>query len=163
MRPTPVPTVPARSRRYWSAVGLTFGVIGIDQISKWLIQRCCERLVIINPAVAFSLPVPLWGVLVAFIVLLGVLVFAWRSWPETKPISRAWATGLLAGGALSNLIDRFVFGGVRDFIDLRVWPMFNLADLALSLGVILLLWYAFRPSRTSHATQGDQPRPRGTH
>jgi len=56
--------------------------------------------------------------------------------------------GLLAGGALGNLIDRLVLGAVRDFIDLHWmgkahWPAFNVADAAICAGVALLLWETF--------------------
>jgi len=52
--------------------------------------------------------------------------------------------GLIFGGGLANLVDRAVFGGVLDFIDLHVgglhWPAFNVADLAITIGVIVLLF-----------------------
>ena len=60
-----------------------------------------------------------------------------------------WA--LVAGGALGNLVDRLRFGYVVDFIDLRVWPVFNIADSAICLGVFWILWQVFwnksRPGR----------------
>jgi signal peptidase II len=62
--------------------------------------------------------------------------------------------GLVLGGALGNLIDRLVYGAVVDFVLLHVgtwsWPAFNLADSAISLGVVALLWdslFAGRESR----------------
>lgn len=51
------------------------------------------------------------------------------------------ATGMILGGALGNLIDRIRFGAVTDFIDIRIWPIFNIADTALSFGALLLLWW----------------------
>ena len=55
-----------------------------------------------------------------------------------------WAYGLILGGAAGNLIDRLRFGYVIDFIDLRVWPVFNIGDSALTIGVTLLIWQSFR-------------------
>jgi signal peptidase II len=49
------------------------------------------------------------------------------------------ATGLLIGGALGNLIDGILKNGVTDFIDLRVWPVFNVADSVIVAGVVLLV------------------------
>ena len=48
------------------------------------------------------------------------------------------AIGLLAGGALGNLIDRVRMGEVTDYVDLLAWPPFNLADIAITLGVVVL-------------------------
>ncbi len=52
--------------------------------------------------------------------------------------------GLMLGGAIGNLIDRLRFGAVTDFIDLQVWPVFNLADTALTFGALLLLWWGWQ-------------------
>ncbi len=49
--------------------------------------------------------------------------------------------GLMLGGALGNLIDRLRLGYVIDFIDFRVWPVFNIADSAISIGVIIIAFY----------------------
>ena len=49
-------------------------------------------------------------------------------------------TGLLVGGALGNLIDRFSSGSVTDFIKLPLWPPFNIADMAITFGVLSLLY-----------------------
>ncbi len=50
------------------------------------------------------------------------------------------ATGLLIGGAVGNLIDRLVSGAVTDFIKVPLWPAFNVADMAITFGVLSLLW-----------------------
>jgi signal peptidase II len=54
----------------------------------------------------------------------------------------AW--GLIAGGAVGNALDRIFIGTVTDFINFHFWPAFNVADSALTIGVILLAWHAFR-------------------
>jgi signal peptidase II len=69
---------------------------------------------------------------------LGLLVvyFALHS---SRPL--VWLpTGLLLGGAIGNLIDRARFDAVRDWIDLPLWPSFNLADMAITFGVLALLY-----------------------
>jgi len=48
--------------------------------------------------------------------------------------------GLILAGALGNLIDRLFFGYVVDFLDFRIWPVFNIADSAITVGAILLGW-----------------------
>lgn len=52
----------------------------------------------------------------------------------------AWGVIMVMGGALGNLYDRLVFGFVIDFLDFRVWPVFNLADSFISVGVCLMAW-----------------------
>ena len=50
-----------------------------------------------------------------------------------------FSVGLLLGGTIGNLIDRFLYGFVVDFIDFRIWPVFNIADSSVTISVILLI------------------------
>lgn len=52
---------------------------------------------------------------------------------------------LIASGALCNVIDRVFYGSVLDFIDLRIWPVFNIADSAITIGAFLILFYLVNP------------------
>lgn len=92
-----------------------------------------------NRGVAFGLAgdVSVWLIGAMLVGLLAVLVFlAARASNGTA----LWlAAGLLIGGALGNLADRVRDGAVTDFIDLPLWPTFNLADLAIVAGVFLLV------------------------
>jgi signal peptidase II len=92
-----------------------------------------------NKGVAFGLGGDISAVLigVTIVLLLALLVFlaargrgGWRVWVPAA---------LLIGGALGNLADRARDGAVTDFIDLPLWPTFNLADVAIVAGVLLLL------------------------
>lgn len=59
-----------------------------------------------------------------------------------------YSISLILAGALGNLIDRIRFGAVIDFLDFKIWPVFNIADTSISTGVILLAWIAlFKPRR----------------
>ncbi len=66
--------------------------------------------------------------------------------------------GCILGGALGNLVDRIRWGRVVDFIDVGVgsvrWPVFNVADSAVTLGVILLAWNLARSGRTDSDLEG---------
>lgn len=53
------------------------------------------------------------------------------------------ALSLVLGGALGNLVDRMLYGHVIDFLDFRIWPVFNFADTAITCGVVLILWNFF--------------------
>ncbi|MBI3317019.1 MAG: signal peptidase II [Candidatus Omnitrophica bacterium] len=55
---------------------------------------------------------------------------------------------LILGGALGNWVDRLRYGAVIDYLDFRFWPVFNLADSAITLGVVLYLWNYLKSSRT---------------
>ena len=80
------------------------------------------------------------------LVSAGVIVWLVRTFlahPPLAPLSR-WACALILGGAAGNLVDRLRFGYVVDFFDLRVWPVFNVGDSAITIGVTLLLWRALR-------------------
>jgi signal peptidase II len=61
-------------------------------------------------------------------------------------------TGMLLGGALGNVIDRIRDGGVTDFIKLPAWPAFNVADVSITFGVLVLLYVTERPR---HAAASD--------
>ncbi|MCX7642508.1 MAG: signal peptidase II [Armatimonadetes bacterium] len=100
-----------------------------------------------NPGAAFGL-FPNATVLLIVIALFVSAIFLWLGRQGFDRRRVAVATGMMLGGAVGNLIDRVRFGAVTDFIDLRVWPIFNLADAALTIGALLLLWWgAVAPTR----------------
>lgn len=83
-------------------------------------------------------------VLFALAALAALLVFFARH--RDRPL--VWLpTGLLIGGATGNLIDRAREGAVTDFIDLPAWPAFNVADIAITFGVLTLLYVLEGPPR----------------
>ena len=83
-------------------------------------------------------------VLVLTLVALGALLVYFVLRPNRRGL---WVpTGLLVGGALGNLIDRLVNGPVTDFIKLPLWPAFNVSDMAITFGVLALLYVLEGPS-----------------
>ncbi len=70
------------------------------------------------------------------------------------PVSQGAAWALVAGGALGNLYDRVFFGYVIDYLDFRVWPVFNFADVCISCGVAWIVFCFIRkPGNKSHASR----------
>jgi len=72
------------------------------------------------------------------IALIAFNIYYYRNNPE---VSRMYIVGfsLILAGAIGNLIDRVLYGHVIDFIDFRIWPVFNVADSAITIGTILIL------------------------
>lgn len=127
------------------------GVIIVDQASKWLVvshfhlgesvavfKTWLHFTYVVNIGAAFGiLPGGFWlFVLFTLIVLGGILYYHLVYHP---PVMLQVITGLIAGGALGNFIDRVFRDGVVDFIDLGWWPVFNIADSAVFCGAIALL------------------------
>jgi signal peptidase II len=114
-----------------------------------------------NPGIAFSAFTTMTGhagmqvilALIAALALLGITVLAMRTEPGERWKRAAYA--LVAGGALGNLIDRLHDGAVTDFVRWRIndhrWPIFNVADAALLIGVAILLITGLRSRRTAAA------------
>lgn len=96
----------------------------------------------------------LFFILVSLVVV-GLIV----SYGRTAARGDVWlsiALGLLLGGALGNLLDRLLYGTVIDFIDFRVWPVFNLADSAITLGgIIFVVLLLQRDRRERSGKAGD--------
>lgn len=102
----------------------------------------------------FSSPVKvLFLDLVAGVAVVAVMVFSLKNSAQKRLLQGA--LGLILAGALGNLYDRIHYGYVIDFLEVHArgyyWPSFNVADSAISIGVILLAWEMFRneaPART---------------
>lgn len=139
-------------------------VVTADQITKWLAVKHLtlgEPVAVLpflnfsfamNRGAAFSFLNSASGwqnpffISLAAIICLGLIVWLLRL-DKTDKLS-AVGIGFIVGGAMGNVVDRFHYGYVVDFIDTFVgiyhWPTFNLADAAVTLGVILILTSSFR-------------------
>lgn len=81
-----------------------------------------------------------------FFIGLSLIIIAWLVWELRAnrlmaPIVH-WGSALILGGAAGNVVDRLRQGSVTDFIDLHVWPVFNLGDSAITIGVTLLIFHS---------------------
>jgi signal peptidase II len=134
------------------------GTVAADQAAKAIVRSTIERggevdlvlgiqlVNVRNRGIAFGLFADGGVLLVLFAVaaLAALLVFFARH--RDRPL--VWLpTGLLIGGATGNLIDRTAEGAVTDFIDFPYWPAFNLADVAITFGVLTLLYVLEGPPR----------------
>ncbi|MEW6661633.1 MAG: signal peptidase II [Bacillota bacterium] len=149
------------------ALLITAAVLFFDQLSKWIIQETMElgqSIPVItnifhitywrNPGAAFGIMAfrTNFFIIVGFLVVAAIIIVLLRLPPERKLLKVALALQL--GGAVGNLIDRIRTGYVVDFFDFRVWPVFNIADSAIVIGVILLSWFLL-------VTPETKPKPNG--
>ena len=150
-------------------------VLALDQLTKWLITSNMAagesipaegfiRLTYVrNTGVAFGLFQD-QGIILAIVPFLAVAAMIWlyRSSPMPPIFMRA-ALGLQMGGAIGNLIDRLRLGFVVDFVDVGPWPVFNVADSSIVVGIAVLAWYfgtgRDRPDRGRSAEQPPEERP----
>ena len=92
-----------------------------------------------NTGSAFGLfPNQTLALILASLVAIGFLIYFYRAHSLNRPLLRA-AIGLQLGGALGNLVDRVRTGAVVDFIDVGPWPIFNVADSCIVVGMIVLV------------------------
>jgi signal peptidase II len=75
-------------------------------------------------------------------IVLAYLIFKWNNIPQEFNVS--FPLGLALGGLFGNLIDRAIQGFVVDFIDFRIWPVFNIADSAISIGIVWIVIYMWK-------------------
>ncbi|MEA3429729.1 MAG: signal peptidase II [Nanoarchaeota archaeon] len=110
-----------------------------DQISKYWIRTSSTNF-IKNYGAGFGIlqNQTIFLIIVSFAILAGIIYY-YKKIPKTT--SYQTFTGLVLGGLLGNLVDRLFFGYVIDFISIGFWPSFNIADSALSIGIIgLIIW-----------------------
>jgi len=133
-------------------------IVLLDQFTKWWIltsvmkppQRIpitgfFDLVLVFNRGVSFGLlgGAPSWATaaLIVFALLLSTALCIWM-W-RADSLLLGTALGLVVGGAIGNVIDRFLHGAVVDFLDFHVagyhWPAFNVADSAITIGVVLLI------------------------
>ena len=122
-------------------------VFVFDRVTKYIAQKFLSSGKVIdlwlfdfryseNTGAAFSILKGHNVFLAVFgVILLIVLLYLLSDLPKRF----MFAKGLMVGGAIGNLFDRMVFHRVIDFIDFRFWPVFNIADIGLIVGVILIV------------------------
>lgn len=133
-------------------LGAAFAIVVVDQLTKWGIRTWVDRgdawpedfpLQIVhfrNSGAAFGI-LQGAGPLLAIASLAGmaaILIYLFSP-GFSRPLVRLGLSFML-GGAIGNLIDRVYAGEVVDFLKIPHWPAFNIADSAITIGVVLLLW-----------------------
>lgn len=132
---------------------LPLAVVILDQFSKYIvvenmalgesipiIEEAFHLTYILNPGAAFGM----FAHNRLFFIAIAVVVIGIIIWARREILASPWeikaGCGLFLGGAIGNLIDRARQGLVIDFFDFRIWPVFNIADIAICIGVGLIIW-----------------------
>ncbi|MFN8176752.1 MAG: signal peptidase II [bacterium] len=152
---------------------VTLIVLVLDQWTKHLVSASMWRgqsrqvlgsffrlTYVHNQGAAFGLDLGgRWSFIAVTIVVAAFILFYY--WRSERTTSARWALALILGGALGNLADRVRLGEVVDFLHLSVagfsWPIFNVADIGVSVGVGLLALHLFRKEPETEAKAGTQP------
>ena len=131
-------------------------IVVFDQLSKWSLaaalgrERISARIDVMgdwlaleyaeNPGAAFGLFADAGSALAiaSLAIIVGLLGNTHRA--ERPPLWQSIAVGAVLGGAIGNLLDRVRLGYVVDFISIGAWPNFNVADSAITIGVVALAW-----------------------
>ena len=144
-----------------SIIGLIVIIVALDQWSKWaiktsfqlyetkpVIQDFFHFTYVTNDGMAFGLSFPGGKhiLLVVTILLTGFIIgFLWKE-KDGHPFVK-YGLALILSGAIGNLIDRLFYGKVVDFLDLMIgdfhWYIFNLADSAVTIGMVLFVLHSF--------------------
>jgi len=121
-------------------------ILFVDQLTKFLLIGAHIRIIegllylnhVNNTGAGFGILKGSTTLLIFFsIFVIGLIIFYLDKFPKNK--YHMVAVGLILGGTLGNLVDRVFRGHVIDFIDLTFWPVFNVADSAISIGAVMLI------------------------
>lgn len=144
------------NKKYTAVISIGFFIVFLDQLTKYIIKHnfqlnqsipviknILHLTYVTNTGSAFGLFRGLNWFFVLFSVIVIISIFYYLEKIVKNEKLLQFAVGLLLGGTIGNLIDRIAYGYVIDFIDLRLWPVFNIADSSVTIGVIalvILLW-----------------------
>ena len=141
----------------------TFSVVIVDRVTKLffsellsfgeslpIIRNVLHMTLVHNTGIAFGF-FKNQGIVFIVIPIIAIFLLVFNIYyyrQNNEALSRVYivAFSLILGGAIGNLIDRIVYGHVIDFIDFRVWPVFNLADSAITIGAMMIAFKCFRLS-----------------
>ncbi|KPK98109.1 MAG: hypothetical protein AMJ95_05775 [Omnitrophica WOR_2 bacterium SM23_72] len=135
---------------------IIFTILSLDQLTKFLISknlsihesvpvipRVFHLTLVENRGAAFGILKNQTLLFICTAILAVVLILSSLRENRQRRLY-SFSLSLILSGALGNLIDRLRFGYVVDFLDFRVWPVFNIADSAITIGAVVLGWSILR-------------------
>lgn len=141
------------------------GTIIIDQVTKWLVEMNLYKseITLIDKLLSFTYVENYgiaWGAFKQYDILIKVIIPIFIAMIIVFFIKSKLTTfenvsgSLIVGGAIGNYIDRLVRGYVIDFIDFKIWPVFNFADICIVIGCVMLM-ISFFINDKSRVSQND--------
>lgn len=118
-------------------LGFCLGLVVLDQASKLLVLHFFSQYLFLNRGIAFSLPVQLNLVVVISFLVLGMVFYGLKK--QHIKFNFVWL--FFISGTIGNLIDRIRLGAVIDFINLGFFPVFNLADIFISVSAVGIIYF----------------------
>ena len=148
--------------KYWVFIVSAIAWLAIDLISKFYAARGNFNSIIFvkdffyltlqsNKGIAFGIPLGYMTQLVASIFILGLLIYFGFKYLLTEKRNlflNQFLLGIITGGAVGNLVNRIHLGYVIDFIVLKPLPVFNIADIGITVGLIILFFLNFGKTKT---------------
>ncbi len=145
------------------AIITTFSIVFVDRVTKLffsdllsygeslpVIRNVLRMTLVHNTGIAFGFfkdqGIVFIVIPIIAIFLLAFNIYYYRKNNEDLSWVYIVAFSFILGGAIGNLVDRIVYGYVIDFIDFRIWPVFNIADSAITIGAFLIAFKCFRLS-----------------
>lgn len=133
-----------KSRRMFRSIFTAASFLVLFQGLNLLARTVHPPVSLCNSAGFFGLPFPTILSLGLAVTVLGTLFFLW--WKKRdEPISPPWL--ILFSAGLSNVLERLQYGCVFDYLKLPLWPLFNVADVALFASVVFLVWREYREGK----------------
>ena len=141
-------------------IGMIVAIVALDQWSKWvvktsydlyhsepIIQGFFHFTYVTNDGMAFGLSFPGGKQVLLFVTLILTGVIIWMLWKAKKSHNLIrYGLSFILSGAIGNMIDRMLYGKVVDFLDIMIgdfhWYIFNVADSAVTIGMILFIFHS---------------------
>ncbi|WP_088009215.1 signal peptidase II [Indiicoccus explosivorum] len=150
----------------WAYYGIALLIVILDQWTKWIVVKSMElgeRIPVWEPYLAWlshrnrgaawgMLEGRMWLFTIITLIVIGFIVYYFHRYAKDQPFFQATLMVLL-GGAIGNFIDRLWRGEVVDFVDILIpvigydFPIFNVADIALTVGVIMMVIYVWNEEK----------------
>ena len=128
-------------KKFTKFILIAFLIVVLDQLTKFIVVNNFDYIQ--NTGAGFGLFQGNVHILIWIsVIVIGLIFYFFDTIPDIKYVF--YSVAFILGGTLGNLIDRIRLGYVIDFIDLGFWPAFNLADSAITIGVVGLIYYLIK-------------------